>query len=69
MPDHLLMQAKSQAALSGISLREFFVLAVEQQLTRKSRKVRRPPPAIGDERHGPKIGLLTREQIDEAIFG
>jgi hypothetical protein len=69
LPDNLLMQAKSQAALSGLSLREFFIAAVEQRLAQKSGKVRRAPPAIGDERHGPKIGILTPEQIDEAMFG
>jgi hypothetical protein len=69
LPDHLLMQAKSQAALSGLSLREFFIAAVEQRLAQKTGKVRQPPPAIGDERHGPKIGILTPEQIDEAMFG
>lgn len=69
LPDHLLMQAKSQAALSGISLREFFIVAVEQQLAPKTNKVRQSPPAVGDKRHGPKIGVLKAEQIDEAMFG
>jgi hypothetical protein len=69
LPDHLLTQAKSRAALSGMSLREFFIVAVEQQLTPKSGKVRQAPPAVGDRRHGPKIGVLTAEQIDEAMFG
>jgi hypothetical protein len=68
LPDRLLTQAKAQAALSGISLREFFISAVEQRLGAKPVKVRRPPPVLGGRR-GPKIGLLTREQIDEAMFG
>jgi hypothetical protein len=69
LPDHLLMEAKSRAALSGISLREFFIVAVEHQLAPKTGKVRQAPPAVGDRRHGPKIGVLTAEQIDEAMFG
>ncbi len=50
-------------------LREFFIVAVEQQLAPKTGKVRQAPPAVGDKRHGPKIGVLTAEQIDEAMFG
>lgn len=69
LPDELLRQAKAQAALAGISLREFFVLAIEQRLGTKLVKVRRAPPAIGDEVNGPKLGPLTTEQIDEAMFG
>jgi hypothetical protein len=69
LPDHLLMQAKSRAALSGISLREFFISAVERQLAPKAGGVRRAPPAVGDRKHGPKIGILMSEQIDEAMFG
>jgi hypothetical protein len=68
IPDELLVQAKSRAALAGISLREFFIEAVEQRLARANKKIRRDPPVIG----GPKarrIGVLTREQIDEAMFG
>ena len=69
LPDDLLRQAKAQAALAGLSLREFFVQAIEQRLLAKPAKVRRPPPAIGDEVNGPKLGILTAEQIDDAMFG
>lgn len=68
LPDELLRMAKSRAALSGISLRQFFIEAVEQRLTPPKHKVRRDPPTIGSA-DGPKIGDLTREQIDEAMFG
>jgi hypothetical protein len=68
LPDELLSQAKSRAALEGVSLREFFISAVRQKLSPPVRKLRRAPPAIGDE-NGPRIPDLTREQIDDAIFG
>ena len=68
LPDDLLKRAKSRAAADGISLREFFIGAVERQLAPAKVKTRRPPPTIGDP-NGPRIGLLTREQIDEAMFG
>ncbi|MBI2686529.1 MAG: hypothetical protein HYX27_09460 [Acidobacteria bacterium] len=69
LPDNLLKEAKSRAALSGISLREFFIQAVEQKLQpAQPKKVRRPPPVIG-RADGPRIGVLTAEQIDEAVFG
>jgi len=66
LPDELLARAKSQAALQGLSLKELFIEAIEQRLTRP-KKVRRPPPTVGSAR-GPKI-RVTREQIDEAMFG
>jgi hypothetical protein len=68
LPDQLLMQAKSRAALDGKSLREFFIEAVEKNLNGERKRVWRPPPQVGSM-DGPKIGLLTREQIDEAMFG
>jgi|HubBroStandDraft_4_1064222.scaffolds.fasta_scaffold2522440_1 hypothetical protein len=68
LPDELLIRAKSRAALAGISLKEFFIQAVQQELTPEKKKIRRPPPAVGraDAR---RIGILTSEQIDEAMFG
>ena len=69
LPDHLLMQAKSRAALSGLSLRDFFIAAVEHRLAPSTGKVRRAPPAVGDKRHGPRIGAVTAKRIDEAMFG
>ena len=68
LPDQLLAAAKANAALSGISLREFFILAVEERLALGRKKSRRPPQVIGDE-HAPPIGVLTPEQLDEAMFG
>ena len=64
LPDELLRRAKSSAALSGLSLKEFFVRAIERQLS-ENRKVRREPPTVD----GPKMSLLTPEEIDEAMFG
>jgi len=68
MPDELLAQAKSSAALNGISLRHFFIEAVRYKLTPEKPKVRKAPPAIG-EAGAPKMKTLTRAQIDEAMFG
>ena len=68
LPDELLAQAKVRAALGGISLKQFFIQAIEQRLAPEKTKVRRPPPAIGSPGARP-IGVLTREQVDEAMFG
>jgi hypothetical protein len=68
LPDELLTQAKNAAALEGISLRQFFVQAIRYRLVPEKRKIRREPPAIGDE-NAPRMAPLTREQIDEAMFG
>ena len=68
LPDHLLTRARNQAARSGITLKEFFIAAVEQRLASGATKTRRSPPAIGapDAR---RIGALSAEQLDEAMFG
>jgi hypothetical protein len=68
LPDQLLKRAKSRAALSGVSLKEFFIEAIEQRLAPPSQKTRRPPPAVGSPK-GHRIRVLTPEQIDEAMFG
>ena len=68
LPDELLNQAKQRSAVAGITLRQFFILAVEQRLMPEKRKVRRPPPAIGSA-DSPTIGILTSEQLDEVMFG
>ncbi len=68
LPDELLTQAKSRAALGGISLRQFFVEAVRQRLEPEKRKLRKAPPMIGDA-HAVPMTAVTREQIDEAMFG
>jgi len=67
LPDELLSAAKTRAAQEGVSLREFFIAAVRQSLT-PARKVRRDPPRVGSQ-DGPPIPDLTREQVDEALFG
>jgi len=51
-----------------MSLRQFFVEAVRDRLSHEKPKVRRTPPAIGDV-HAHRMEPLTREQIDEAMFG
>ncbi len=68
LPDELLSRAKSRAASAGVSLKEFFIQAIEQRLAWERPKTRRPPPVIGSE-DAPRIGVLTPEQIDEAMFG
>ena len=68
LPDELLTCAKSRAALAGISLRAFFIHAIEQKLAPEKKKSRRVPPAIGNAR-ARRIGVLTAEQVDEAMFG
>ena len=68
LPDELLALAKSNAALNGISLRQFFIEAVRYRLEPEKRKVRKTPPMIGDAA-APRMAALTREQIDEAMFG
>ena len=68
LPDQLLAVAKSTAALNGISLRQFFIEAIQSRLAPEKRKVRKAPPAIGNA-HAPRMKALKREQIDEAMFG
>ena len=68
LPDELLIKAKSRAARSGISLRMFFIEAMERTLEPEKKKVRRPLPAVGSG-SSPVIRALTPEQIDEAMFG
>ncbi len=68
LPDELLAQAKVNAAQRGISLRQFFMEAVQSRLAPEPRKVRKPPPMIGDT-HAAPLPVLTREQVDEAMFG
>jgi hypothetical protein len=68
LPDELLALAKSTAALRGISLRQFFIEAVQYRLAPERLKVRKARPAIGSA-HAPRMRALTREQIDEVTFG
>lgn len=69
LPDELLARAKSRAALEGVSLKKFFIEAVEQKLAPSPvKKQRLEIPPIGDP-NGQKIPDLTPEQIEEAMFG
>jgi len=68
LPDDLLLQAKVVAATKGISLRQFFIEAVRFRLAPERPKLRRVPPAVGKIGAEP-IKALTRETIDEAMFG
>ena len=67
LPDDLLKRAKSRAAISGVSLRQFFITAIEHELNPPPIKTRRELPVIGGK--GPKMKDLTREQLDEIFFG
>ena len=65
LPDDLLEKARQKAHETGLSLKQFFVSAVEQKLA-GAKKARRNPPVV----EGPiGMGLVTREEIDEAMFG
>jgi hypothetical protein len=68
LPDKLLARAKSQAALQKISLKKFFIQAIECRLAPQNTKVRRPAPTIGNTK-ALSITVLTPEQVDEEIFG
>jgi hypothetical protein len=68
LPDDLLKQAKARAALSGISLKEFFIQAVQQKLAPPPvKKTRKEIPVISTG--GPPIPDLTAEQTEDAMFG
>jgi hypothetical protein len=66
--DELLTRAKVRASASGVSLKQFFIEAIERSLEPANKKARRTPPAIGS-RNARSIGVLTAKQIDEAMFG
>lgn len=68
MPDALLKSAKKAAVSQGVSLKQFFISAVEQHLTAAASRPRLPLPELGG-REGPPILPPTREQIEEAMFG
>lgn len=68
LPDELLNRARTSAAQSGVSLKEFFIAAIEVKLAGQTAKTRRPPPEIGRV-SSPPVDVLTPEQIDEAMFG
>ncbi|MEO5926886.1 MAG: antitoxin [Bryobacteraceae bacterium] len=66
LPDELMTRAKVKAAQEGITLKELFVKAVEQNLVAPKKKGRFPPPIIRGN-GGPVIDP-TREEIAEAMF-
>jgi len=68
LPDELLDAAKATAAAAGVSLRQFFIEAVQQKLTPGRTKIRTSPPVIGQP--GPQpIPVLSGKELDEAMFG
>jgi hypothetical protein len=67
LPDELLARAKSRAALEGVSLKRFFIEAVELKLSPPVKKRRLQIPVI--DSGGPTIPDLTPEQIEETAFG
>ena len=68
VPDDLLVRARTTAAHSGLSLKQFFISAIEVKLASLSAKTRHSPPEIGSA-GSPPVDVLTSEQIDEAMFG
>ncbi len=57
--------ARRQAMEAGISLKDFFIAALEQKMA-KPQETRLEPPSID----GPEeMTHLSREQTDEAMFG
>lgn len=65
LPDDLLEAAKRAAFESGMSLKQFFISALESRMA-KPAKTRRDPPSI----KGPtNMRVPAREEIDEAMFG
>lgn len=62
MPDELMTRVKVQAAQEGVSLKNFFVSAVERRLTEK-KKTRRELPVLLT---GP-VRDATPEEIAEAM--
>jgi hypothetical protein len=68
LPDELVAEAERKAAESGITLRQFFVIAIERSVKEDTR-TRKDPPTFGDPNGTFKISNLTPEQIDEAMLG
>lgn len=68
LPDELMVRAKLNATESGLSLKEFFIAAIENKLASRPNKIRRSPPQIGSP-DSPAVGVLTPDQIDQVMFG
>jgi hypothetical protein len=67
LPDKVLERATVCAARDGISLQQFFLEALEQKLSPRSRKIRREPPVMGSKTGRP-IRDITSKQIDDVMF-
>ena len=67
LPDEVLDAAKANAAAAGVSLRQFFIEAVQQKLAPARTKIRTEPPVIGNSGDKP-IPVLSGEELDEALF-
>ncbi|MBL8228171.1 MAG: hypothetical protein JNL98_06825 [Bryobacterales bacterium] len=63
LPDEVMARAKTEAAGSGITLKEFFLQAIVLKLTPP--RVRRDPPTVD----GPRLGLLRPEEIENVLAG
>jgi hypothetical protein len=62
LPDNLVQRAKSLAVAAGVTLDQFLAEAVKLGLACGT------PPLIGGP-GAPRLGVLTAERIDEAMFG
>jgi hypothetical protein len=68
LPDELLESAKASAAAAGVSLRQFFLEAVQQKLAPARIKIRTEPPVIGHPGDR-SIPVLSGKELDEILFG
>jgi hypothetical protein len=66
--DELMSMAQVRAEEDGISLPQFSIEAVSSKLSLGGCKLGKAPPAIGDA-GAETIGALSRQQVDEAMFG
>jgi hypothetical protein len=67
LPDEVLDAAKANAAAAGVSIRQFFIEAVQQKLAPARIKIRTEPPVLGHPGDG-TIPVLSGEELDEAMF-
>jgi len=68
LPDTLLEAAKARAACAGVSLRQFFIDAVQNQLRPPQKKIRTQPTVIGGAGVSP-VPVLSGEELDDVMFG
>jgi hypothetical protein len=70
VPDEVLREAKSRAAISGVTLKQFFILSIQESLAKGGhRKVRKDPPVLGDADAKPPLKVLNPEEMDDALWG